>query len=206
MQDVDYKLIFEPGKDENDPLDFLSRHPLPETGEDETEKYIRKVAHHEHALILDRVREATKIDEVSRKLAETIRIEKWQKAKKKKDPDLASYIKVKDELYLADDTIFRQNRIVVPEKLRRKVIKTAHSMGHLGTSKIKQMVRERYWFPEMDRIIEEMVKKCYACQITTKQHRQEPVKMTEIPEKPWQTVSADFGGPYPGGSLQPCGH
>ena len=140
MQDVDYELIYEPGKDENHPLDFLSRHPLSETGDDETEKYIRKVAHHEHALILDRVREATKIDEVSRKLAETIRTENWQEAKK--DPDLASYIKVEDELYLAGDIIFRQNRSVIPEKLRRKVIKTAHSMGHLGTSKTKQMVRE----------------------------------------------------------------
>ena len=34
MQDVDYKLIYEPGKDEADPLDYLSRHPLPETGDD----------------------------------------------------------------------------------------------------------------------------------------------------------------------------
>ena len=31
MQDVDYELVYEPGKDEADPLDFLSRHPLPET-------------------------------------------------------------------------------------------------------------------------------------------------------------------------------
>ena len=30
MQDVDYELVYEPGKDEADPLDFLSRHPLPE--------------------------------------------------------------------------------------------------------------------------------------------------------------------------------
>ena len=28
MQDVDYELIYEPGKDEQDPLDFLSRHPI----------------------------------------------------------------------------------------------------------------------------------------------------------------------------------
>ena len=27
MQDVDYELVYEPGKDEMDPLDFLSRHP-----------------------------------------------------------------------------------------------------------------------------------------------------------------------------------
>jgi len=31
MQDVDYELVYESGKDEADPLDFLFRHPQPET-------------------------------------------------------------------------------------------------------------------------------------------------------------------------------
>ena len=30
MQDVDYDFMYEPGKDEMDPLQFLSRHPFPE--------------------------------------------------------------------------------------------------------------------------------------------------------------------------------
>ena len=38
MQEVDYEVMFEPGIDEADPLDFLSRHPLPETGHDKNEK------------------------------------------------------------------------------------------------------------------------------------------------------------------------
>ena len=41
MQDVDYELVYELGKDEMDLLDFLSRHPLPETGDDKTKKIIR---------------------------------------------------------------------------------------------------------------------------------------------------------------------
>ena len=41
MQEVNYELVYEPGKDEAVPLDFLSRHPLPETGHDKTEKIIR---------------------------------------------------------------------------------------------------------------------------------------------------------------------
>ena len=27
MQDLDYEVLYEPGKDEADPLDYLSRHP-----------------------------------------------------------------------------------------------------------------------------------------------------------------------------------
>ena len=40
MQNVDYEFVYEPGKDEMDPLDFLSRHPLPETSDDKTKKII----------------------------------------------------------------------------------------------------------------------------------------------------------------------
>ena len=46
---------------------------------------------------------------------------------------------------------------------------------------------------------ERIVETCYECQITTKQRRQKPVKMTEIPEKTWEVVSVDFWGPYPDG-------
>ena len=41
VQDVGYELVYEPGKDEADPLDYLSRHPLPEIGDDSNEKIIR---------------------------------------------------------------------------------------------------------------------------------------------------------------------
>ena len=44
-----------------------------------------------------------------------------------------------------------------------------------------------------------MAWQCYQCQVTTKQHRQEPLKMTPIPKKPWDIVAVDFGGPYPDG-------
>ena len=40
MQNVDYEFVYKPGKDEMDPLDFLSRHPLPETSDDKTKKII----------------------------------------------------------------------------------------------------------------------------------------------------------------------
>ena len=42
MQDVDFELVYEPGKDEADPMDYLSRHPLLITGTDSTEKSCEK--------------------------------------------------------------------------------------------------------------------------------------------------------------------
>ena len=49
------------------------------------------------------------------------------------------------------------------------------------------------------KMTERDVENCYECQLTTKQHRQAPVKMTQIPEKTREVVSVDFGGPYPDG-------
>ena len=42
MQDVDFELVYEPGKEDADPMDYLSGHPLPITGTDSTEKIGKK--------------------------------------------------------------------------------------------------------------------------------------------------------------------
>ena len=197
MQDVDFELVYEPGKDEQDPLDFLSRHPLAVSGTDNTEKIVKNIISAEHAVVLDHIREETRRDRELQKLQERIVKEDWEKYRK--DHDINQYYRIKEELYVVDGLIFRLNQIIIPEKLRKSVIKAAHSLGHLGMTKTKQMLRQKYWFPEMNKRVEEMIGQCYECQVTTKDHRNEPLKMTEIPEKPWQVVSVDFGGPYPDG-------
>ena len=63
----------------------------------------------------------------------------------------------------------------------------------MGKIKTKQILREKYWFPNMDSMIETVVDQCF------KSHKEEPIKTTRIPSKPWETVSADFGGPYSDG-------
>ncbi|XP_041480959.1 uncharacterized protein K02A2.6-like [Lytechinus variegatus] len=197
MQDVDYELVYEPGKDEADPLDFLSRHPLPETGSDKTEKMIKQIVMDEHAVILDKIKDETTQDPQLSKLKQKITRDDWEEFRK--DDDIKPFYPLRHELYIAEGMIFRLNLIVIPAKLQRKVIKAAHKMGHLGMTKTKQMLREKYWFPEMNTLTEQMIGQCYECQVTTKQHRQEPIKMTTIPDKPWDVIAVDFGGPYPDG-------
>ena len=48
---------YEPGRDELDPLDFLSRHPLPVIENDDTEKVLKAAITTEHAVVLDRITE-----------------------------------------------------------------------------------------------------------------------------------------------------
>ena len=47
--------------------------------------------------------------------------------------------------------------------------------------------------------IEDSVKRCFECQISTETKHTEPAKMTELPSRPWTTVEVDFCGPFPNG-------
>ena len=197
MQDVDYEVVYEPGKDEADPLDFLSRHPLPETGSDETEVMVKYLIEDEHAVVIDKIRKETEKDPQLNKVKQRLMQNDWEEFRK--DEDIKPFYPIRQQLYIAKDIIFRLECIVIPSTLRRKVIHTAHKMGHLGMTKTKQLLREKYWFPEMNRMTEDVIGQCYECQVTTKQHVEEPIKTTPIPEEPWDVVSIDFGGPYPDG-------
>ena len=126
--------------------------------------------------------------------------EDWEKYRK--DPDIAPFYHIRQELYEVDGVILRDYKIIVPTSLQRKVVKTAHKLGHLGITKTKQMLRERYWFPNMNSLAEQIIGQCFECQVTVKQQRQEPVKSSTIPNKPWETIAIDFGGPYPDGHYQ----
>ena len=115
MQDVDYEVVFKPGKDEADPLDFLSRHPLPETGDDKNEKIMRWNVNAEHTEVVIRIREETQKDEVMQRLAKRIVKGYWEKHKS--DKDLGPYLHVKQELLAAVGIIFRERRIVLSPAL-----------------------------------------------------------------------------------------
>ena len=180
MRDVDFEIVYEPVKDEADPLDFLSRHPLPEKENDGTEWVIKAVIDNEHAVVLERLQEETNKDEQLHKLKECIL--KSDGERNKKDKDISPYYHIRNERFVAEGLVSRLNQIIVPRTLQENVIKATHNMGHLGMTKTKQMLREKYWFPTMNYMVEEMIKQCFECQVTTKQQTQEPLKMTEIPE------------------------
>ena len=197
MQDVDYELVYEPGKDEADPLDYLSRHPLPDMEDDKIEKIIRWTVNVEHAVVITRIREESQKDEVMQRLAKRIAKGDWEEHKG--DKDLEPYLHVQQELSVAEGLIFREQRIVLPTALQRKVVKLGHSLGHLRKTKTKQMLRGKYWFLFMNSMIDTAVDQCYECQVATKENREEPINVTDIPIRPWDTVSIDDGGTYPDG-------
>ena len=115
---------------------------------------------------MDLIREETKADAQLTKVKERIMKSDWEAHRK--DPDIQPFTSIQNELYVADGIVFRLAQIVIPRRLQKKVIRAAHSQGHLGMSKFKQMTREKYWFQNMNSMIETLVTECFECQVTAK--------------------------------------
>ena len=197
MQDVDYELEYRPGRDDKDPLDYLSRHPLPnEEGTNIEEKGIKWLMKAEHGIIEDHIRKATDTDDELQEILKTLRNGNWKMLKK---GDLNVFYHIRNDLYEVNGILMRDGKIVAPRKLQRKLVILAHEGAHLGKTKTKERLRRKYWFPALSDMVDEIVGRCFDCSVATKDSRSEPIKMTEIPEESWDTISMDFGGPYPDG-------
>ena len=55
------------------------------------------------------------------------------------------------------------------------------------------LLREKVWFKNMQPLVEENIKNCHTCQISTHKPTREPLQMSPLPAAPWAEVSADFG-------------
>ena len=82
--------------------------------------------------------------------------------------------------------------------LQPRTIDIAHE-GHQGISRTKQLLREKVWFPNIDKMVEEKITNCTICQILTNTRNLEPLRITETPSQPWQKVSMNFCDPLPSG-------
>ena len=99
---------------------------------------------------------------------------------------------IREELTVDDKPLLlRGHRIVIPQSLRKHVIDIAHE-GHQGITKTKSLLREKVWFPSIDRMTEKIIRDCITCQTNTIEHTKEPLRMSPLPKKAWSEISIDF--------------
>ena len=208
LQAFDFTLRYQPG--DGNPADFLSRHPV-EKAENKTkhektvaDDYVNFLVNHTipKAMTTQEIISATREDPTLQAVKKALKHGQWQLPS---DPsiDVSSFQifkTIKDELSLCEDSdiILRCNNIVIPRSLQQRTIDIAHE-GHQGIIKTKRLLREKVWFPYIDRLVDNTVKSCLACLATVPEHVVEPLKMTDLPAHPWSEVSVDFTGPLPSG-------
>ncbi len=98
-----------------------------------------------------------KKDAVLRQVCSHIRNNTWHKNARDLlfTDTLKHYRNVSSELTVSsnDDLILRGSRIVVPSTLEQRVLQLAHE-SHQGVANTKSLLREKVWFPNIDRKVE----------------------------------------------------
>ncbi|CAB4033208.1 Hypothetical predicted protein [Paramuricea clavata] len=144
------------------PADYLSRHPSKQPAtvcreQKIAEEYVNyiTVTSTPKALTVQEIKEATKADTTLQAVSKAIETGNWQEGPKQSDVDSVAYTawqKVKEELSVGvtAQIIPRGTRIAVPRKLQERVVNLAHE-GHQGVVKTKSLLREKVWFPGIDK-------------------------------------------------------
>ncbi|CAF1082211.1 unnamed protein product [Brachionus calyciflorus] len=197
LNEYDFKVEHTPGK--SNPADYLSRKPIV------SDSVINQVANVElyvnyifeqnipAAVTQEQVIEETRKDEVLQELIRRIRGLKVNITKRLS----ISYDNIFHELTVTDKgVVMRGGILVLPESLINSVIDLAHE-GHQGFTKTKTLIRSLVWFPKLDSLVERRVRGCFTCQVNSTKDNFEPLRVSEIPDGPWQNLSIDFYGPTP---------
>lgn len=114
------------------------------------------------------------------------------------ESDVKPYVPFKNELGMVGDTIVRGSKLVVPTNLRQRMLDLAHE-GHPGESVMKRRLRDRVWWPGMDREVSNRVAVCEGCRLVGLPSKPEAMSRRPLPSKPWVDVAIDFLGPLPNG-------
>ena len=140
------------------------------------------------ACTVEEVKNAT--DTTLQAVIESLQSGAWNK-------DLGPFYPHRNEFSFSDGILLRNDRIVIPQSLRQRILTLAHQ-GHQGIAKTKASLRTKVWWPAMSDA-ERFVKQCQPCLVTTESPKPNftPLKPTTLPKAAWLLIGMDFVGPFP---------
>ena len=103
----------------------------------------------------------------------------------------------KHELGTEGDCLLWGARVVIPTKLRDRMLKDLHR-DHPGVVRMKAIARSYMWWPGLDKALEKVARSCVACQAVKQTPANAPLHPWTWPDRPWQRVHIDFAGPFQG--------
>ena len=110
---------------------------------------------------------------------------------------LSPYTHCFSELSVADGCLLRGSCVIVPPPGHSLLLSQLHE-GHPGITRMKNLARSYFWWPGMDRAIEDMVRKCDKSQEHGNFPPSNPIHPWECPKTPWTRLHIDHAGPFLG--------
>lgn len=195
LNSYDYEIEYVEGKKIGN-ADALSRWPSNTEEHTEDEEYLGVLLIEETPIALDlsalEVARLTRKDKILSKIMYWIR-NGWPA---KVENEFKVYWQKREELSTYQGCILWGSRVVLPEIMWSTVLEELHG-NHDGIVITKALARSYFWWPALDKQIEDMVKKCDTCA----EHRNMPPKVTHHwirPDKPWSRLHVDYAGPFQG--------
>jgi len=105
------------------------------------------------------------------------------------------YHRIRHELSTSNGCIVWGFRTIIPSCFRDKLLNYLHS-SHDGMGRMKSLARQYFWWPLLDKDIEDLVSECQTCSLNSKQPPKMTLKQWSVPEVPWQRIHIDFMGPF----------
>ncbi|UYV85033.1 hypothetical protein LAZ67_X004344, partial [Cordylochernes scorpioides] len=190
----DFEIEFIQGK--QNIADIFSRQPLSNTSDEKwLEDYVHKVlsitSEELQALSLKEIKVCTEQDPLFQKLKDMVQKGVWPYPL---NEEFKCFYKFKDELSIFDNLILKGSRILLPSKLIKRVLRIAHET-HQGMTRTKQLLREKYFWINMDFDIENLIRNCPICVRNQPLINDQPLQIVPLPSKPWMKLGIDIVGP-----------
>ncbi|EGT45549.1 hypothetical protein CAEBREN_25839 [Caenorhabditis brenneri] len=114
-----------------------------------------------------------------------------------KDTPLRDFYNRRGDLYIVHKCVMFGERIIIPTKLRNRVLRMLHR-AHPGIVRMKKLARSFVYWPSIDSEIEKIVKSCDQCAAVAKDPTKNTLCSWPLTTAPWQRVHVDYAGPLNG--------
>ena len=186
--DIDIKWI--PGKDMH-LADMLSRSYLPDTtgSTAPTEvNVIDTLSMGEDKIT--RLQSHTR-DDQTLQIVKSVIQQGWPDDKSSVPEAALPYFNIRDELSIQDGLVFRGERIIIPQTLRKEMKETLHT-SHVGIEGTLRRARESIYWPGMNADVKQYISMCETCRSYDRRNQKETLMPHELPDRPWEKVGTDL--------------
>ena len=92
----------------------------------------------------------------------------------------------------------KEDKIVLPTSLVPIAIDMAHR-GHMGAKLCTRLLKENFYFPLIEKKVNEKISSCNACDANTDTTKLNPILSSHMPNEKWDLIAIDFSSRTPTG-------